>query len=147
METGGYTALWLLGDPAACTQRNTVERTTGLPNHVGAAAGSGHCAGTRGHTTSGPPRLGSRETWLPATPDRPRAVVMHHESFMRWLCAAQSAIAVPETFTCPVAWCARAVATTSQAGRSFAEALDRAVEMIGIFNRELQDRNAPETSR
>jgi hypothetical protein len=47
----------------------------------------------------------------------------------------------------PVALVAPAGAATSQAGRRFAEALDRAVRMTGIFNRELQDRNAPETSR
>jgi hypothetical protein len=75
------------------------------------------------------------------------AVVMSHESFMRWFCAAQAAIARPETFTGAEAWYSRPVATTSQAGRRFGEALDRAAGMTGIFNRELQDRNAPETSR
>jgi hypothetical protein len=66
---------------------------------------------------------------------------------MRWFRAAQDAIAGPETFTSAEAWDSRAMATTSQAGRRFGEALDRAVGMTGIFNRELQNRNAPETSR
>ena len=72
---------------------------------------------------------------------------MSHESFMRWFCADQAAIAWPETFTSATAWYGRAEATTSQAGCRFGEALDRGVGMTGIFNRELQDRNAPETSR
>lgn len=85
-------------------------------------------------------------TWRSAPPTSP-ARRNAHESFMTWLCPAQAAIADPETFT-PAMTCHRPpVATTSQAGRRFAEALDTAVRMTGILNRELRDRNEPETSR
>jgi DNA-binding LacI/PurR family transcriptional regulator len=47
----------------------------------------------------------------------------------------------------PVARPARAAATTSPVVAGFPETLDSAVRMPGIFNRELQHRNAPETSR
>ena len=66
---------------------------------------------------------------------------------MRWFRAAQDAIAGPETFTSAGAWSSRTVGTTSQAGRRFGEALDRVVGDDRNNNRELQDRNAPETPR
>src|SRR5438309_1244852 len=96
----------------------------------------------RGRPGRGPWQAGRRD-WS----CRPPPSAMHHESFMRWFRAAQAAIARPETFIAAATGHERARTATSQASRRFAEALDRAVQMTGIFNRELRDRNAPETSR
>src|SRR5262249_11745566 len=79
-----------------------------------------------------------------AGPGQPAPAVRPHESFTTRPCAEHAAIARHETFIGEMIAARVRIGTTSRVRLAFRKLLTPG-PVTGIFNRELQDRNAPET--
>src|SRR5262249_58257024 len=79
-----------------------------------------------------------------AGPGQPAPAVRPHESFTTRPCAEHAAIARHETFIGEMIAARVRIGTTSRVRLAFRKLLTPG-PVTGIFNRELQDRNTPET--